>query len=142
MACDKPYFSLLDHTADLGIQVHSPDLENLFEEAARSIIHLMFKAPLIGKTDTIKLKVVAEDLDDLMVRWLGEILYLLHGEGKVVTHIKVDSLSPCFLGATLKTIPFDPNLHEILCEIKAVTYHQISVAQKDDRWEARIIFDL
>ncbi|MCP4665930.1 MAG: archease [Deltaproteobacteria bacterium] len=142
MDSDKPHFSLLDHTADLGMQVHGPDLVTLFEEAARSIICIMIGAPRVGKTDTMKLHVDAQDLPDLMVRWLGEILYLLQGEKKVVTHVKIDSLSPVHLVATLKTVPFDPNRHEIIREIKAVTYHQIDVAQKNDQWEARVIFDL
>ena len=142
MDSDRPRFSLLDHTADLGMQVHGADLVNLFEEAARSIIYIILRAPTAEKTDAMKLQVDAQDLPDLMVRWLGEILYLLQGEKKVVTHVKIDSLSPAHLAATLKTVPFDPNRHEILCEIKAVTYHQIDVARKNDKWEARVIFDL
>ena len=142
MDSDRPRFSLLDHTADLGMQVHGADLVNLFEEAARSIIYIMMRAPTAEKTDAMKLQVDGQDLPDLMVRWLGEILYLLQGEKKVVTHVKIDSLSPVHLVATLKTVPFDPNRHEILCEIKAVTYHQIDVARKNDQWEDRVIFDL
>jgi SHS2 domain-containing protein len=124
------------------MQVQGTDLVTLFEEAARSIIYSMMRAPTAGKTDAMKLQVDAQDLPDLMVRWLGEILYLFQGEKKVVTHAKIDSLSPAHLAATLKTVPFDPNHHEILCEIKAVTYHQIVVARKNDQWEARVIFDL
>ena len=77
-----------------------------------------------------------------MVRWLGEILYLFEGEKKIVTDTLINTISPSKLKATLQTIAFDPNLHEVLREIKAVTYHQIEVTEKDNRWEARIIFDL
>lgn len=143
MDSNRPCFSLLDHTADLGMQVHGVDLVNLFEEAARSIIYIMMRAPRAEKkTKAMKLRVDAKDLSDLMVRWLGEILYLLQGEMKVVTHVKIDSISPVHLFANLKTAPFDPNRHKIFREIKAVTYHQIDVARKNDLWEARVIFDL
>jgi len=27
-------------------------------------------------------------------------------------------------------------------EVKAVTYHQVEVKEKDGRWEARVIFDI
>ena len=64
------------------------------------------------------------------------------GENQLVTDAVIHSLSPSYLNATLKTIPFDPALHEILREIKAVTYHQIEVAEKGKHWEATIIFDL
>ncbi|MBW1908919.1 MAG: archease [Deltaproteobacteria bacterium] len=142
MGSDKPDFSLLDHTADMGILVRGTNLKNLFEEAAKSMMHVMLKVTQGGKTQTIKLSVTGNDLPDLMVRWLGEILYLFEGEKTVATDISVDAISPSYLDATVQTIPFDPSLHEILSEIKAVTYHQIEVAKKGERWEARIIFDL
>ncbi|MCD6296336.1 MAG: archease [Deltaproteobacteria bacterium] len=142
MYSDRPDYSIIDHTADVGITVRGTDIKNLFKEAAKSITHLMVRANPAKETGTVKLSVEGCDSADLMVRWLGEILYLLEGENKVVTHIGIDSISPSHLDATLKTVPFDPNTDEILYEIKAVTYHQIEVAEKGDHWEARIIFDL
>lgn len=142
MGPDKPHFNLLNHTADMGIQVFGTDAKNLFETAAKSMIQIMIQAPIAEKTDTLTLEVAAKDLSDLMVRWLGEILYLLQGEKVVVTDLEIGSLSTVHLWATLRTVPFNPNTHEILSEIKAVTYHQIEVAQKGERWEAKIFFDL
>jgi len=142
MKSNKPEYTIIDHTADLGITVRGTDIRDLFEEAARSITHLMVKANPAKEIKTVKLSVTGCDSADLMVRWLGEILYLLEGENKVVIHMEIDSISPSSLHATLQTVPFDPNTDEILYEIKAVTYHQIEVAEKSDHWEARVIFDL
>jgi protein archease len=142
MKFNKPDYSIIDHTADLGITVHGTDIKDLFEEAARSITHLIVRANPVKENKTVKLSVTGCDSADLMVRWLGEILYLLEGENKVVIHLGIDSIFPSRLNATLKTVSFDPNTDEILYEIKAVTYHQIEVAEKGDHWEARIIFDL
>ena len=142
MKTNKPDYSIIDHTADLGITVRGTDLRDLFEEAARSITHLMVTVNPAKELKIVKLSVTGCDSADLMVRWLGEILYLLEGENKVVIHMDIDSISPLRLDATLKTVPFDPKTDEILYEIKAVTYHQIKVAEKSDHWEARIIFDL
>ena len=50
-----------------------------------------------------------------MVNWLGEILYLFEGEKEIVTSIVIDSISPTCLDATLKTVSFDPKLHDINC---------------------------
>lgn len=142
MDFDKSDFSIIDHTADLGIRVRGKSLKDLFERAAISMIQIMIKGNRGEKTNTVKLSVPGEDLADLMVRWLGEILYFFEGEGEVVTTVSIDSISPTRLDATLKTVPFDPNLHEVICEIKAVTYHQIQVSRKDDHWETTVIFDL
>jgi SHS2 domain-containing protein len=137
-----PEFTLLDHTADLGIQVRGSDVKNLFENAAKVLLHLMVRGESLKVTLPRKISVSGEDLADLMVQWLGEILYLFEGEKEVVTFLHIDSLIPSALKASVNTVPFDPEIHEILSEIKAVTYHQIDVAPKRDHWEAKVIFDI
>jgi SHS2 domain-containing protein len=142
MGSSTPHFCLLDHTADLGMVVRSKDLEALFEDAAQSMIEIMLRGTSPAKTRTLQLAVTGEDLIDLMVRWLGEVLYLFQGENQVVTDTSVDIVSPSRLKANLTTVPFDDRWHEVLSEIKAVTYHQAQVAQRDKQWETTIIFDL
>jgi SHS2 domain-containing protein len=137
-----PEFTLLNHTADLGIQVRGSDVKNLFENAAKVLVHLMVKGESLKETLPRKISVSGEDLADLMVQWLGEILYLFEGEKEVVTSLHIESLMPSALKASVNTVPFDPEIHEILSEIKAVTYHQIDVAPKRDYWEAKVIFDI
>lgn len=137
-----PNYILLDHTADLGIRIRGTDLKDLFETAGRALLHLLVKGESPAETSSITVSLSAEDRCDLMVRWLGEILYLFEGERLVVTAFKVHSLTPSAIEATLETVPLDLTHHEILNEIKAVTYHQIEVAEKGNHWEARVIMDL
>jgi len=142
MTTTTPNYTLFNHTADLGIKIRGNNLIDLFESAGNALIHVMLGDNPLGKTRSMKISVSGDDLADLMVRWLGEILYLFEGDDLVVTSISIDSLTSSQLEATLKTVPFDPEIHEILNEIKAVTYHQIQVTNKGDIWEARVIFDL
>jgi SHS2 domain-containing protein len=102
----------------------------------------MFGAIHSKGADTVKISLIGNDLPDLMVRWLTEILYLFEGEHLVTTDIIIDSLSSATIDATLTALPFDPLRYDILREIKAVTYHQIAVTQKEGLWKARVIFDL
>jgi len=135
-------FTLLDHTADLGIVVTGADLRDLFEKAALSMMKIMIRKGPAGETASIRFSVSGEDYADLMVRWLGEILYLFEGEGLVMTHAKIDSISGFHIEATLKTVPFNPEEDEVLTEIKAVTYHRIQVVEKNGGWKTTVIFDL
>ena len=50
--------------------------------------------------------------------------------------ININSISERALHAILKTTPIDPFIHKYSREIKAVTYHQIKVIEKDNIWEA------
>jgi SHS2 domain-containing protein len=133
---------LLDHTADLGINVRGENLKDLFETAAKALMHLMIDGESQDKTSDMNITISGQDLPDLLVQWLGEILYLFEGEDLVVTSIHINSLSFSRLNATLRTVPFNPTVHEILSEIKAVTYHQIQVIEKESFWEAQVIFDM
>jgi SHS2 domain-containing protein len=142
MFSEKPDFEFLDHTADLGIVVRAESLPGLFQAAARAMLHIMVKGPVDEKPSHAELTVTGTDLEDLLVRWLGEILYLFEGEHQIVTRIDIQTLSATRLDTILQTIPYNPARHEILSEIKAVTYHQVEVAPKAGRWEARIIFDM
>jgi len=141
MATKPPDYALLDHTADLGIIVRGEDLKNLFETAAKALIHLMIRGQSQAKPTDMDITVSGQDLPDLLVRWLGEILYFFEGEDFVVTFIHIHFLSPTRLDALLKTVPFDPTVHRIQNEIKAVTYHQVQVLKKGSVWEAQVIFD-
>jgi SHS2 domain-containing protein len=135
-------YSIIDHTADLGIIVKGVDEKDVFIRAAQAMTDLMVKGDISKKTVIKDVLVEGEDFPDLMVRWLGEILYLFHGEKLIVNSIKIKSISPIKLKSTLTFRSFEPEHHQVIREIKAVTYHQISVDKTEDGWQARVIFDI
>jgi protein archease len=142
MNSEDPDVSFLDHTADLGIKVRAGDLRQLFQKSAMAMMRIMVGTGFHEVPNTRRATVRGRDLADLMVRWLGELLYLFQGEKEMVVATRIHAISNSRLEATLSTVPFDPVLHEIICEIKAVTYHQIDVSQRNEQWEAVVIFDL
>jgi len=136
-------FELLNHTADLGMLVRGKDLQELFTAGATALTDLMVKRISDLPPRQVSLTVDGDDLTDAFIRWLGEILYLLDGERLIVTGISALKISPSgHVEATVLAAPFDFEKDEIIHEIKAVTYHQASVKQTDNGWEARVIFDL
>lgn len=135
-------YHIIDHTADLGIIVQGTDEKNLFIRAAQAMTDLMVEGDISKKTVMKDVSLQGEDFPDLMVRWLGEILYLFAGEKLIVNSIEIKSISPIQLKSTLTLSSFEPEHHQVKREIKAVTYHHISVDQVNDGWQARIIFDI
>ena len=135
-------YEIIDHTADLGIIVKGGNIKELFVNAANAMTDLMVKADIREKGTKRKLIVEGDDLPDLMVRWLGEILFLFNGEHIVVRAMEIDSVSPTRLQSKLNVVSLNRSRHEILREIKAVTYHQIAVEETAHGWEARVIFDI
>ena len=138
----KPPYELIDHTADFGLQVFGQGARELFHNAALALMDLLTDtAPPRGR-QVRRISVAGRDWPDLMVNWLREILYLWAGEELLVRSIRIDAIGATRLSAQVETELFSPQHHVIKTEIKAVTYHQIRVSNKDDRWEARVIFDI
>ena len=136
-------YKLIDHTADFGIQVFGSDLTALFENAAHAMFDLIVDHHKAGGTQRRQVDLKGDDWPDLMVNWLRELLYLWNGKGLIVKKADISSISEYNISAIVKIDPYDPTLHEIKEEIKAVTYHQIVVRPKGDRgWESKIIFDV
>jgi SHS2 domain-containing protein len=143
MSKARPDYILLDHTADLGVRIRGTSPADLFENACKTLDYIIFGiVPPAEKPCSRKISLSGSDLADLMVRWLSEILYLFDGEHLVVANADIHTLSTKDLKATLTTTPFDPDYHEVLREIKAVTYHGIKVTREKGIWTAEVIFDL
>jgi SHS2 domain-containing protein len=137
-----PDFTLLDHTADIGMKVSANDLDALFIEAARALVQLLVKGDPYGRVSKRNISIEGADLPDLMVRWLGEILYLFEGERLIATAFPDLTVGPHELVAAVNAFPYDPGRHEVLTEIKGITYHESRVLYRDGQWEATIILDI
>jgi SHS2 domain-containing protein len=132
----------LSHTGDLGMLVYGRDVPELFAHAAWAMFDLMSDATLIQPRLTMTIHLEGSDLEDLLVRWLSELLYLYDTQRFLYCAAAFTTLEPIRLAATVQGEPFDAARHPIDTEIKAVTYHQIAVKQADDSWHAQVIFDL
>ena len=136
------HYRLLDHTADLGIEIFGADLPGLFTNAGMALFDLLVQGPRTGRRRNHDLYIQGQDLADLMVNWLRELLFLWNGYQRLVIGISVGVLSPSVLDAAVDTVGYRPGRHEVLREIKAVTYHRIAVEEKGAGWQAAVFFDL
>jgi SHS2 domain-containing protein len=137
-----PPFTLINHTADLGFKVCGRDITDLFQNAAIVLTRLMIRTRRGSRATPLAVCLRGHDLQDLMVQWLGEILYLFEGENLVLSSSAINRIMPTRIEATFQMTPYDPDLHEVVREIKAVTYHDIEVIEKNGQWEAVVILDV
>ena len=135
-------YCLLDHTADLAMAVFVRTQSELFIHAGLAMFDVMVQGPTDMERYSHSLRISGRDQPDLMVNWLRELLYLWSGRHQVVVEITIAALTEIHLAAVVATVDFDPDRHEILREIKAVTYHRIMVEKRSDQWRAEVVFDL
>jgi len=135
-------YRILDHTADIGFEVHGATLADLFSQAAFALVDLLTdRAALTGETERI-IRIEGADLEDLWINYLREILYQFNGESFLLKDIPEIKFSELSLEASLRGAPYNPCRHTIKTEIKAVTYHRAEVKQTPDGWQGVFIVDV
>lgn len=138
----KRHYEIIDHTADLGMRLRGETLEELFVNAAKALMELLVSFDPSEGAQAVPLSVSGDDTTDLLVRWLGEILYLFEGESLLITDVIIQEMRSVRVDAMLWTLPLNETPHEFLTDIKAVTYHRANVIRKGDHWEACVIIDV
>jgi SHS2 domain-containing protein len=134
-------FEFIDHTADAGIRVQAPTLEDLFETSGLAFTELVTSVDALDCRVERQFKLQEDDIETLLVSWLQELLYLLDTEELVFGRFQV-KLHDFSLEAVAWGEVFDPKIHTMKTEIKAVTYHQLEVTKSDLGWQAQVIFDI
>ena len=135
-------YEFIEHTADLGFKAYGATLEELFTHAAEAFFEAMVSRENVSEETERCIEVEADAPDDLMVSWLGELLYLFDTERLVFKRFDVKRIDNNRLEANAWGEVFDPARHEIKSGIKAVTYHQLYVKENDGSWEAQVILDV
>ncbi len=135
-------YKTFNHTADLGIEVYGEDQKQLFVNAGLALFDLITDMDKVEVKTSLPLMAEGMDLEDLMVSWLRELLYLHQVKGYLFRNFAIHEISEKVLKATVKGEKFNPRRHELTREIKAATYHQIKVACEKGVWISRIVFDI
>jgi len=135
-------YEAIDHTADFGIRVFGADAKDLFANAAFALFDLITDIDALKGLNEHKVRITGDDWPDTMVNWLRELLYLWTCKEMLVKTATIFYLTKHELTARVNFDLFDPDLHKIKNEIKAVTYHQIQVEKGPLGWGSKIIFDV
>ncbi len=138
-------FEIIDHTADIGLMAYGKDREEVFINAALG----MFKI-IAGENRDLKenfytkIKLEAKSLEDLLIAWLNELLYI--GEVKLVilNKFKIKELSDSQIKAEVGGTKINHLSNRIKREVKAVTYHRLEIIKDEENglWRAQVIFDI
>lgn len=128
-------------TADVGIRFCGHDFAELYENAVAGLSVLLFgnkeKLPLAGGSSHFSFR--GDSVENVLVNLLAEILSLAYQKKQRVLAMVCSHADGCFLAADLRLakIKDEPEL-----DIKAVTYHNLRVIEKNGIKKAAIIFDI
>ncbi len=135
-------FTILEHPADLGIEARGQSLSEAFQNAAIALMSVILDLSIISPDETREITIHSIDRDQLLVKWLSEILYLYDGQRFVAKDFHINTFSSTLLQANVRGEIFSESKHRTNIDVKAVTYHQLVVREDKKGGLVRVFLDI
>ena len=133
-------YQILEHKADIKIKIFGKTLEELFKNAALAMAQILKRDPKLrihpnASKEKMKIKSLGREI--LLVDFLNEILARSQ-INKCLYRVSSFKIQDSSIEAELISYPVE-SFDE---DIKAATYHDLKISQKDGRFEVVILFDI
>jgi SHS2 domain-containing protein len=138
-------YKLLDHTADIRVEVWGKTRKELFGNAVAAMFDVMVDWQSANKLKPLEektVKITGNDLEDTLINFLREALYLFNGKGWLIKSCEPLKLTGRSIVARLQGKPYNRQKNPLKTEIKAVTYHGLIINKSKKCWQAKVVFDV
>ncbi len=135
-------YEFLDHTADIGIRIFGKNPAELFQNAGCALFDSITILSKVTPKATRRFNLQRDCLEELLVEWLGSLLYVFDTELFLFSSFTVNKIDDNCLCAEARGEPFNKDIHIIKTAVKAVTYHNLSISKKNEICEAIVVLDV
>ena len=132
-------FSIIDHEADIGLEIYGKSMEELFFYFFDGLFSLIVEAKDITPEKGKRFDTNANG--ETLIAFLNELLYMWETEGFIPVDFSLKIDEKKLTGTVIGGI-FDPGKHTAKQEVKAVTYHGFSITEGESGFVAKIILDV
>ncbi|WP_440952718.1 archease [Methanococcoides sp. FTZ1] len=138
-------YEYLEHTADAKFRAYGKTVEEAFENAALAMFNVMINTSKVDCTHTEKIELTAPEIDDLLVEWLSELLFIFEVDFISFGKFEVESITKengeYRLSASASGEEIDLEKHEIDTEVKAVTYNDLKAEETPEGFMVQVTVD-
>jgi SHS2 domain-containing protein len=141
-------FEFLDIApADAAFVAHGSSLNEVFANSALAVMAIMTDTEKVETAEKVDVDATGYDLKSLMFDWLSKVLYVSIIENmffsKFEVEIKKETGQEEFtLRAACWGERIDLGRHEMLAEVKAITYHKMEITEEGNKNRAQVVVDL
>ncbi len=135
---------LEDLTSDVAFEAKANSLEELLNIATKAMLEVMYDINEIEPSDYIEISVEAKNEEQLVHRWLSEVLFLIEVNNMFFSEIKEITIAKNDDKITSQAKLLGEEADYVLLEtqVKGVTYHKFCVKQEKNMWIAIIVIDI
>jgi SHS2 domain-containing protein len=137
-----PRYEILEHPSDIGLRANGKSIEEMFRNAAEGLMYIIAGESVIKGCWERTISIRGTDPENLMVKWLAELLFLFDAGNFLTAGMDIVSIGETFLEAKLTGEIFDEKKHELKTGVKAVTYHQLKIENTGELWQATVFLDI
>jgi len=133
-------FLELEHKADIKYALFGKSLNEIFENSALAFSSYISSNKKIKEKIKKEIKLTADNKENLLYKFLDELIYFLDAESFAVSSAKITisedgkELTGVLLGDSTKD--YD------LKHIKAATYAEMFIKKSGKSWKAQIVLDI
>ena len=135
-------YEQIPHTADIAIRAHGKDLKELFVNTAYGMFDIIADLEGLKRAVSIDINLKAPSKEELLVSWLDELLYNFYTKSIIFFDFDIISISQNVLSAKVHGRHLGTNRNRLKTEIKAATYHNLSIDEGSDGLKVEIVFDV
>ena len=141
MSLSESGFEIVEHTADTAIRGWGPTLEALFVVMAEGLFKVIGGDAATSATQSRVLHLEADNSSELLHDWLESLntLHQIHQE--LYTQFKVN-IGHNRVQAAVGGGPMDQATGEFGTEVKAVTWHDLTIQETPTGLEAYVLLDI
>ena len=145
----KKYEFLEGYTADVAFIAYGDTIDEVFANAAEALTEIQTDVSKVDPAECINVTVEGYDMENLLKRWLEELLYYRDVRGMffsrfevTIREIEQEGEKILQLSGRICGEKFDPDKHTSKVEVKAISYHDMRVGKKDNIFFARVLVDI
>lgn len=135
-------YKIIEHTADLAIEIQSKSSIELFADVGMVLFDLAAGLSTIEEKDSLTIEVKSIDKLSNLVDWSSELLYRLYAEGWLFKRFDILEKGADYIKAIAYGEKLDEKRHRLKIEIKACTYHNLDIVKNDNGCVATLTFDI
>jgi SHS2 domain-containing protein len=135
-------FEILEHPADIGFRARGRSLAELFVNCAHALVAIILDPCDVRPVERVAIQATGIDSESLLVNWLNEVLFFVDGRRVALGEFAITRLDQTAIDCIASGETRDPERHPARLVVKAVTYHQLRIDQKDDAWVADVYLDI
>lgn len=118
----------------------------MFENSAAALFEIMADTKKISKKKRIKVRLKAQSLEELLYKWLCELVFLKDAKRMVFGSFKakIKKQKNYLLNANIfgEKINYEKNKQTFRTDVKAITKHMFSLEKKKGKFTARVVPDI